>query len=194
LVQTPDQSLAIPHRQPDFLEAWWVIYVDLADFDAGLAKYTASPERVRRAARLLLQREIERRRPGKADTVRSVALATLAPLILVGVGLWSDWSAALFSVLAESQVPTASVNELSSLFAQALGPTLWAFVLVVLALILLLYVWAIATWGVDKKRGAYVAWLNAYLEYEATLGARPVTGVPGPMGICRILQRLLDRA
>jgi hypothetical protein len=165
------------YRQPAFLEAWWLVHEHLDDFEEQFGKYTRSDPEVRRAARLLLQREIERRRPGKADAVRTIALATVAPIALVGVGLWSDWSAALFAVLADSRDEPPTSSELSKLFAEALSPTIWAFIWVLLGLIFVLYVWAIATWGADKKRGTYVAWLAAYDEYEASERERLVSAL-----------------
>lgn len=155
------------YRQPEFLEAWFLLHENLDEFDSRLARYSESAPEVRRATRLLLAREIERRRPGKADAVRSVALATIAPLALVGLGLWSDWSAALFAVLAESSTSSQIPESLVALFSETITPTMWAFCWVILVLLTVLYVWSIATWGADKKRGSYVAWAAAFSDYEA---------------------------
>jgi hypothetical protein len=154
------------YRQPDFLDAWPHVHDDLEKFDERLDNYRAAAPEVRRAARLLLYREIERRRAGKADTVRSVALATLTSLAVVGVGIWSSWSASVFALTTDAADEPLSPAQLARLFAEALTPTFWAFSVVVLVLLFVVYIWAIASWGADKRRGVYVAWLATFDRVE----------------------------
>ena len=160
------------YRQPDFLDALPHLHDDLEEFDERLASYRAAAPEVRRAARLLLHREIERRRAGKADTIRSVALATLTSLAVVGVGIWSSWSASIFTLTADAADKPLTSVQLGRLFAEAFTPTLWAFLWVVLILLFVVYIWAIANWGADKKRGVYAAWLSAFDGVEKEI-ARP---------------------